>query len=82
MAMGGPRFDHPMDAGTCEAHAPEKYRWGVWWQQGELSGWITRDGGGPARYTKEEARAEAIRFRRVAIWQEAGFTYEVREHET
>ena len=67
---------------SCEVHAPEKYRWGVWWTDGERSGWVTREeGDGPARYTEEEARAEAIRFRRVAIWQEAGFTYEVREHD-
>jgi hypothetical protein len=78
--MSGRHFDHSMDAGTCEVHAPEKHTWGVWWTEGEHSGWVTREGNGPARYTQEEARAETIRFRRVAIRQQAGFTYEVREH--
>ena len=55
--------------------------WGIWWEQGSRSGWITDDGV-RATYTLAEARVRVVEFRQIAIWREAGFTYRVQALES
>ncbi len=57
---------------------PESERnWGILWELGTDAGWVT-DGKERARYTKEEARARVVEFRKVAIWRQLGYVYAVR----
>ena len=42
--------------------------WGIWWEQGSRSGWITDDGV-RATYTLAEARVRVVEFRQIAIWR-------------